>query len=98
MNRGVLTRMDITIQDHQKKVRLNSPQILKVIRAILRHEHVNGAILSVVFVSHQRIKALNKKYLISFLVPFPLKFVHLLCTSSVENELQYYEQNPKAIT
>ena len=55
--------MDITLKDHQKKVRLNSPQILTVIRAILRHENVNAAILSIVFVSHQKIRALNKKYL-----------------------------------
>jgi len=55
--------MDITIQDHQKKVRLNSSQILTVTKAILRHENVHQATLSIVFVSHQKIRAFNKKYL-----------------------------------
>lgn len=55
--------MDITFKDLQKKVRLNSPQILKITKKILHHENVDQAILSVVFVSHQRIRALNKKYL-----------------------------------
>jgi len=55
--------MDITLKDLQKRVRLNSSQILTITKAILRHEHVNQATLSIVFVSHQRIRALNKKYL-----------------------------------
>lgn len=55
--------MEITFKDLQKKVRLNSPQILKIIKKILRHENVDQATLSIVFVSHQKIKALNKKYL-----------------------------------
>ena len=55
--------MDITLKDHQKKVRLNSSQILTVAKAILRHENVHQATLSIVFVSHQKIKAFNKKYL-----------------------------------
>lgn len=54
---------EITFQNYQKKVRLNSLQILKIIKAILRHEHVDSAVLSVVFVTHQKIKALNKKFL-----------------------------------
>ena len=55
--------MDITIQDHQKKVRLNSFQIIKITKAILRHEQIGQATLSIVFVSHQKIRALNKQYL-----------------------------------
>jgi len=55
--------MDITLKDLQKKVRLNFPQILTVTRAILRHEKVDAATLSIVFVNHQRIRALNKQYL-----------------------------------
>ena len=55
--------MEITFKDLQKKVRPNSLQVLKITKKILHHENVDQAILSVVFVSHQRIRALNKKYL-----------------------------------
>ena len=55
--------MEITFKDLQKKVRLNSPQILTVTKAILRHENVRQATLSIVFVSHQKIRAFNKKFL-----------------------------------
>ena len=63
MKRGEPTGMDITIQDHQKKVRLNSFQIIKTTKAILRHEQIDQATLSIVFVSHQKIRAFNKQYL-----------------------------------
>ena len=55
--------MEIVIQDLQKKIVLNPPQILKIIKAILRHEGVDQALLSIVFVSQQSIKNFNKKYL-----------------------------------
>jgi len=55
--------MEITFKDHQKKVPLNSSQIIKITKLILRHEGVQKATLSIVFVSHQKIKALNKRYL-----------------------------------
>ena len=61
--RGARRRMEIILKDLQKKVRLNSPQIIKIIKMILRHEGVDNAVLSIVFVNHQRMKALNKKYL-----------------------------------
>ena len=41
----------------------NPPQILKIAKTILRHEGVGHASLAIVFVSRQRIKALNKKFL-----------------------------------
>jgi len=63
MKKGAQPRMDIIVKNLQKKVRLNSPLILKITRAILRHENVDQSVLSVVFVTHQKIKALNKKYL-----------------------------------
>ena len=55
--------MEIVFENLQKKVALNPPQILKIVKTILRHEGVDRASLSIVFVSHQRIKALNKKFL-----------------------------------
>ena len=42
---------------------MNFPQILTVTKAILRHERIHQATLSIVFVSHQKIRALNKQYL-----------------------------------
>ncbi|MBN1869687.1 MAG: rRNA maturation RNase YbeY [Candidatus Omnitrophica bacterium] len=55
--------MELALENLQKKVALNSLQIRKIVKAILRHEGIDKASLSIVFVSHQRIKALNKKYL-----------------------------------
>ena len=55
--------LDIKLKDLQKKISLNFPQILKITKAILSHEGVRNADLSVVFVTHQRIRELNKKFL-----------------------------------
>ena len=55
--------MDISIVNLQKKVSLNEKQIITVVRAILRHEKINKAALSFIFVTDSRIKALNKKFL-----------------------------------
>ena len=56
-------KMEITAENLQKKVRLNLPAIKRIATTILRREGVNQAILSFVFVSHQKIRALNKEYL-----------------------------------
>ena len=56
-------KVEVTFADHQKKVQLNSLKILKITKAILRYESVDQAILSVVFVTHQKIKAFNEEYL-----------------------------------
>lgn len=62
--KGVVSRrMEIVFENLQKKVALNPPQILKIVKTVLRHEGVDRASLSIVFVSRQRIKALNKKFL-----------------------------------
>lgn len=55
--------MEIAFENLQKKVSLNPPQILKIAKTILLHEGVEKASLSIVFVTRQRIKALNKKFL-----------------------------------
>ncbi|MCK5014083.1 MAG: rRNA maturation RNase YbeY [Candidatus Omnitrophica bacterium] len=55
--------MEIAFENLQKKVTLNPPQILKTAATILRHEGVDNVSLSIVFVSRQRIQALNKKFL-----------------------------------
>jgi len=55
--------MEINLKNHQKKVRLNSPQILKITKIILKVQGIRQALLSIVFVSHQKIRALNKKFL-----------------------------------
>lgn len=55
--------MEIILEDLQKKVPIPPKKILRMIRAILRHEGVDTASLSVVFVTCQRIRALNKKFL-----------------------------------
>lgn len=55
--------LDITLKDLQKKIPLNVPRIHKITKAILRHERIGRADLSVVFVTRQRIRVLNKRYL-----------------------------------
>lgn len=55
--------MEITIQNLQKKIPLNFSQLKKIILKILAEKKIKLADLSVVFVSAQKIAALNKKYL-----------------------------------
>ena len=55
--------LDITLKDLQKTIPLNAPQIHKIAKAILRREGIRSAELSVVFVTRQRIRGLNRKYL-----------------------------------
>lgn len=55
--------MDITLDNQQKKVSLNLPQIKQIIKTVLRHEGLKTATLSVVFVTDSQIKLLNKKFL-----------------------------------
>ncbi len=55
--------MDIVVENLQKKVALNRPQIKTLVTTILRHEAVKDYSLSVVFVTRQKIQALNKQFL-----------------------------------
>jgi probable rRNA maturation factor len=55
--------MEITIKNLQRKINLNPTQITKIVKTILKHEGVKKTTLSLVFVSNQKIKVLNKKYL-----------------------------------
>ncbi len=55
--------MDVRFKDLQKKLPLNASKIIQLSQSILQYEGVDEASLSIVFVSRQRIKALNKKFL-----------------------------------
>jgi len=55
--------MDISLENLQKKVSLNSSQILKIVKSILRYERIEKASLTIVFVTRQKIRSLNKKFL-----------------------------------
>ena len=55
--------MVILIRNQQRKIKLKAHLIERIIRNILRHEGVRQAELSFVFVSRQKIQALNRKYL-----------------------------------
>lgn len=55
--------MEVDIIDQQKKLLLEISQIRLIVRSILRHLKIHDAQLSFVFVSSQKIRALNKKYL-----------------------------------
>ncbi|MBZ0166037.1 MAG: rRNA maturation RNase YbeY [Candidatus Omnitrophica bacterium] len=55
--------MEVDIIDQQKKVSLEISQIKTIVRTILRHLKIHDAQLSFVFVSSQKIRAINKKYL-----------------------------------
>jgi len=55
--------MDITIKNLQTKVSIRSPRIKYVARRTLKHLHISGASLSIVFVTPQRMRALNTHYL-----------------------------------
>lgn len=55
--------MELSAENLQKRISLNLPRILKIAKTALQHEGVKEASLSFVFVSRQKISALNKKYL-----------------------------------
>ena len=56
-------KIQIDVQNLQKQIRLDPSQVAQTARKILRHERVRKAQLSIVFVTDQRIKSLNTKYL-----------------------------------
>lgn len=55
--------MDITISDYQKKLRLNASRARHLVKLILKHLNIQRATLTLVFVSRQKMRALNKNYL-----------------------------------
>jgi len=55
--------MEIAVENQQKKLRLKSTQISKIAKTILHREGVKKANLSIVFVTSQKIRNLNKEYL-----------------------------------
>lgn len=54
---------EIVIENLQKKISLKIPLIKKVVKIVLKQERVKNAVLSIVFVSSQKIRAMNIKYL-----------------------------------
>jgi probable rRNA maturation factor len=55
--------MELSVENLQKRVALNPLQARKIARAVLHHEGIVTATLSIVFVTRQRIQALNQKFL-----------------------------------
>ncbi|MBU1995581.1 MAG: rRNA maturation RNase YbeY [Candidatus Omnitrophica bacterium] len=63
IERRALERMFVAVNDLQKKIPLNTSQIKKIIKIILRHEKVSEVLLSVLFVTNQKIRVFNRKFL-----------------------------------
>ena len=55
--------MEVTARNHQKKISLNLPQIIKITTRVLKAQGIKRASLALVFVTSQKITAMNKKYL-----------------------------------
>ncbi len=55
--------MEVAVKNLQRKIPLNLAQASKIAKTILLHEGVKKANLSIAFVSSQKIRALNKKFL-----------------------------------
>ena len=55
--------MEILIQDLQKKIPIRPQRIARLIKTILRKKGIRSCQLSVVFVSPQRMRAINERYL-----------------------------------
>ena len=55
--------MEIRIEDQQKTIPLKPAVLRKIVQKILRHEKISRAALSFVFVTDQKMRAFNKKYL-----------------------------------
>lgn len=57
------SKIGITVVNLQKRIPLKIQSILKAAQAVLSHEGIKAAQLSIVFVNDPRMKFLNKKYL-----------------------------------
>ena len=55
--------MVVAIRILHKKARLNTSQIIKIVRKILNYQKVDQAVISLAFVTSQKITALNRKFL-----------------------------------
>ena len=55
--------MEITIKNLQKKIRLRPEPLKKIVRKILRREKAQAKEVSFCFVSSQKIRSLNRKFL-----------------------------------
>jgi len=55
--------MEVQVNNLQKKLKLNSPKIIQIVKSVLKYQGLKTANLSIVFVSSQKIRALNKKFL-----------------------------------
>jgi probable rRNA maturation factor len=55
--------MDIQLKNLQKKARINLPKLQKITARILKLLKIRKAVISVVFVSRQKIQSLNKQFL-----------------------------------
>ena len=55
--------MDILIENQQKIIPLNTAVLRKIVQKILRHEKISRAAISFVFVTDQKIRTFNKKFL-----------------------------------
>ncbi|MBF0532679.1 MAG: rRNA maturation RNase YbeY [Candidatus Omnitrophica bacterium] len=55
--------MYITVENQQSQIRLDSRRVEKMIRVIFRREKIATARLNVIFVSRQKITALNRRFL-----------------------------------
>ena len=55
--------MEVSAENLQKKISLNLPQIVKIAKTVLQSEGIKESSLAIVFVTRQKISALNKKYL-----------------------------------
>ncbi len=51
------------VESLQKKIPIDLPRVGQIARAILKHEGVRDAALSIVFVSSPKIRSLNRQYL-----------------------------------
>lgn len=55
--------MTVTVENLQKRIRLNLNQLLKDVKKVLAHEQIEQAELSVALVTDRKMKVLHQKYL-----------------------------------
>ena len=54
--------MKLTVENLQKKIPLNLPRIRNLTKKILEKENIENAVISVIFVSRQKMASLNKRF------------------------------------
>lgn len=94
--------MEVVVENLQKKVPLNLPPLVRAAKAVLQHEGAGEASLSIAFVSAQKIRSLNRRYLrrdyVTDVLAFDTFDIAICAETAVKNSKMYGTPPAQEIT